>query len=69
MFNKSKCKKCDVIRSGMLSPAILHSAGEFNQNECKLQCANNKPNVFVTRVAIVICFILVGLLASQFIGK
>ena len=66
MTREKKCDKCSPIKSGILSPAIMYSNDPIEDAHCNLNCAKDKkPNVLITRLAVVIGLVLLGVLACN----
>lgn len=67
MPDKKRCDKCTTIKNGILSPAIMYTTQDIDHDECDFSCANDrKPNIFISRVAVLIGIGLLGLLICSF---
>ncbi len=67
MFSKKRCDKCSNINNGILSPAIMYTTQDIDHDKCNFNCANDrKPNIFISRIAITVGVILIGLLIFNF---
>lgn len=67
MSKEKKCDKCTTVKSGMLTPAIMYSTKDIDHDDCHSNCANDrKPNIFVSRIAIALVVLYIGLLVWHF---
>lgn len=66
MSEKKTCDKCTTVKNGMLSPAIMYTTQPIEHGECNLNCKNDKkPNVIITRVAVLIGLVLLAVLVCN----
>lgn len=66
MSQKKKCDKCRLIKGGILTPAIMFTSQDIDHDKCDHNCANNnRPNIFISRLAVLVSLILIGALACN----